>query len=474
MALVFVLHGVLNADEGFYLAASHLVSQGHRLYHDFGYTQGPVFPYANLPWLELFGHTLAGQRLAGLAWTLLTVVLGSLGLRRHHSWPAAVIYVLLLLGAPVWLAFAVKGKTYAFAALAVLGGIWSVQSARSWRLRWTIFILAAAAGTGARLPLAGFFLPAFIGLLALTPGWLARLTAAAGIVAVATAVVFAAAFPNLDNFLFWTAGFHRDSSFYIPVWTHFWDCLRFAPVLWIAVLVHGWTLRYRHELQSSRTIGIGLNQQRVVLVSLAIALLSNLSASTTYAEYIFPFIPGAAFVAAPVLAVWLSAHSRIVSGLVILAIVGAGWNYLPEFSPNVLVHAGQAEAFLRGSVPPGAVVAASMPEIPIGAGAQLPRWMAMGKFGVTEDFPPELASQRGMITPAALQAMLLDPATRALVCSPSYNWNFFWSLPSYRTLSTQARESIFTMIRRQYVVRFINEEYVVYLRRAENQTSGEP
>src|SRR5688500_14780337 len=100
LALWFVLHGVLNADEGFYLAASNLVSQGYQPYHDFGYTQAPLFPYVNLIWLDVFGHTLAGQRLAGLAWTLLMLASGITWLKRRFSWGVAALFVVLLLGAP--------------------------------------------------------------------------------------------------------------------------------------------------------------------------------------------------------------------------------------------------------------------------------------------------------------------------------------------------------------------------------------
>ena len=46
----------------------------------------------------------------------------------------------------------------------------------SW-IRWGVFVLAAALGVGARLPAAGFFAPAFIGLLVMTPGWRGRIGA---------------------------------------------------------------------------------------------------------------------------------------------------------------------------------------------------------------------------------------------------------------------------------------------------------
>ena len=486
LALFFILHGVLNADEGFYLAASHLVSQGYRPYHDFGYTQGPLFPYLNLPWLELFGHSLAGQRLAGLSWTIVTVGLGAAWLKRDRSWGSATLFVVLLLGAPVWLAFAVKGKTYAFAGLAVVVGVVAVLSSRPNWLRWLVFVVAAALGAGARLPVAGFFAPGFIGMLMLTPGWRARIGASVFTAGCAAAVLMATAGGDWDRFVFWTMGFHRDSSFYIPVWTHFVDCFRFGPVLWVFAVMTGYaaikslSLRAgdgdRSEILAGlpRPAGRACNDnawmgdaiaQLIVLGSLLIALVVNLSASTTYAEYIFPFIPAVALISAPIAGDLLGRCSLIVRAIILVAAVTVGWNYPPEYSPNVLLHAGQAEAFLRANVPPGSIVACSMPEIPVAAGSRIPLPMAMGKFGITEDFSPALAQDRLMMTPSSLQEILNNPATKALVGSPSYNWNFFWSLPSYRVLSKTAQEEIRATIKTYYRLEFINEEYVVYLRK---------
>jgi hypothetical protein len=487
LALVFVLHGVLNADEGFYLAASHLVSLGFRPYHDFGYTQGPVWPYLNLPWLELYGHTLAGQRLAGLSWAIITVACGAIWLRRRHSWKSATFFVLLLLGAPLWLAFVVKGKTYALAGLAVLVGAQALQA--RWKIwtRWTLFIAAAAVGTGCRLPMAGFFFPAFVGLLILTPGWRPRLIAALVTLGSAIFLLMATTTADWANFLFWTTGFHRESSFYIPVWTHYWDCFRFAPVLWVVVCIpviasikilsslgvarrgepSGFQDGLPHTVGGARNDRDG--EERVILVSIALGLITNLSASTTYAEYILPLLPAAALVAAPVACELFGRATLMWRVVGVIALTTAGWNYRPEFNPNVLVHAGQAEAFLRSNIPANSVVVASMPEIPVAAGARIPLGLSMGKFSVTEDFSEALARHRLMLTPAALVRVLEDPATQAIVCSPSYNWNFFWSLPSYRTLSTVARESIYSTMRRDYAVGFINEEYVIYLRQVGEQ-----
>jgi hypothetical protein len=295
-----------------------------------------------------------------------------------------------------------------------------------------------------------------------------------GIAACAVLVMSAAG--DWARFAFWTTGFHRESSFHIPVWTHFADCLRFAPVLWAFAVVTALSLRGRVAGRGIPTVTSNDSSDRlaipddarpllVVLGSLAVAFVANLTASTTYAEYIFPFIPALAFASAPVASALFRRSSRVLRILLILAAIFAGWNYPPEFSPNVLLHAGQAEAFLRKNVPAGSVIAGSMPEIAVAADGRIPLTMAMGKFGITEDFDAAIARERRMLTPVTLQDILTNPDTKAFVGSPSYNWNFFWSLPSYHVLSPGARKDIYATLRANYRLEFMNEEYVIYLRR---------
>ena len=44
LAVAAVWLGALNQDEGWYLYAANLVSEGKMLYRDFFYTQGPLLP----------------------------------------------------------------------------------------------------------------------------------------------------------------------------------------------------------------------------------------------------------------------------------------------------------------------------------------------------------------------------------------------------------------------------------------------
>ena len=75
--------GGLNQDEGWYLYAANLVSEGNVPYRDFAFTQGPVMPYVyaafSLVW-KTFG--LLGARVFTLLIGLLGVVFATRLARR--------------------------------------------------------------------------------------------------------------------------------------------------------------------------------------------------------------------------------------------------------------------------------------------------------------------------------------------------------------------------------------------------------
>ncbi len=448
-----VLNGALNTDEGFYLLASRLVANGFRPYRDFGYTQGPVLPYVNVPWLAVLGYNLAGLRLASLGWTLITVTLGVWRLRRRASWAVATTFAVLLLGAPAWMEFAVQGKTYGFSGLAVLVGVIALTSRGRLGWRWVAFIVAAALGTGARYPVAGFFIPAWAGLIMLTPGWRARMAATMATALCGGLLLAWAAAGDWENFYYWTAGFHALSTFVFSRREQFWYFLLFAPALWIA-----------SGLMAGRLTGRD-RPIRIAYLALLLGLVANLAGHTTYAEYVFPLVPALAFIVARALTGWLAGLRRSVAVPLTVALLACAWIHPPDLNPNLLRNARDAGAFLQAHVGPQDVVASSMPEIPAATGNPVPLSLAMGKFGVTEDFDAAQAERLHMATPAALRALLRDPTTKALVLSTVLNWNFFWSLPSYRWLSEQARGELKQTVTENYTVGYANADYVVLLRR---------
>jgi hypothetical protein len=448
------LNGALNTDEGFYLLASRLVSEGYRPYADFGYTQGPVLPYVNVPWLAVFGYNLAGLRLASLAWTLITIITGVLVLRGRGTWTTATVFAVLLLGAPVWLEFAVKGKSYAFTGLAVLAGVLALTGRWPLWLRWACFIGAAALGTGARYPTAGFFVPAWFCLLLLTPGWRSRGFALLATGACAAGLLMFAAAGEWDRLFYWTVGFHLRTTFAFSRLEQFWYFLLFAPAIWLAAGFSLWRLD-----------GGAGRASRMALGALVLGVVANLAGHTTYAEYVFPLVPATAFVVAPVMSSLLARIRASMAVLLVPVLLACAWIHPPELNRDLLRNANEASAFLHAHVATDNVVACSMPEIPAASGNRVPLSMAMGKFSVTEDLDPALAARMHMLTPSALLEVLRDPATQALVISPVFNWNFFWSLPSYQWLSEKARGDLKQTVEQYYMLGYANADYVVLLRR---------
>ncbi len=119
--------GELNQDEGWYLYASRLVSEGQVPYRDFAFSQGPVMAYvyaAATPLIKLWG-VLGGR--------IFTIFLGSLGLllavflaRRLVPTPlanTAALLTLLLTGINVFQSYFTSiVKTYSLSACFVLAG----------------------------------------------------------------------------------------------------------------------------------------------------------------------------------------------------------------------------------------------------------------------------------------------------------------------------------------------------------------
>lgn len=452
LALYLVLNGKLNADEGFYLQASKLVQAGFRPYKDFGFTQGPLLPYVDVPWLQLFGYDLTGQRLTSFAWLFVSISVGVGWLLRLRGPTAATLFLILLIGSPNWMAYMVKGKTYAFASLAVTVGVAIWFAPWSKRIRWSAFVLTAGLGLGARYPLAAFFLPAALIMLLQIDGARAKVAAIAFAFACAACELYWFGRGAWDNFYFWTVQFHRESLFAFSLDQRFGEAFRSAPGLWIfgvLSIVRAAVMRNLRELS--------------IQLSLLIGVLANLCTRTTYAEYAFPFVPALAMLSAESWRQSLQRGPLLVLSAVLL--VFAGWSRAPDMGSEILVPPAQVAAFLKSTVPTDSVVVASMPEIPVAAGLRTPLELAMGKFSLTEEMDPFIARKRLMVTPDSLCALMQNPSTQAVVLSMGYNWSFYWSVPSYRPLSSDAQELIRKTIATHFRLAVVNAEYIVYIKK---------
>ena len=158
LAAAAVWMGGLNQDEGWYLYAANLVSEGQIPYRDFFYTQGPVLPYFYAPfswiwrWSGLLGARVftLSLGLAGIAFFVMLAWRLAPEKRRPH----AALVAMILLGCNLYHVYYITiPKTYAIASLFVAAGFWllsvgcgSVYARRYAATAASGFCLALAAG----------------------------------------------------------------------------------------------------------------------------------------------------------------------------------------------------------------------------------------------------------------------------------------------------------------------------------------
>ena len=166
--------GALNQDEGWYLYAAQLVSEGKLLYHDFFFTQGPGMPVVYSAFARVWQvGGLFGARVLTAAIGTLSILLGVVLVRRlvpDVRRGLAGVTLFLLLGCNLYHLYYVSiPKTYALAGLWTMAGFLFLHcalaagSARR-RVAPAVFALSGAAfGFAAATRLSLGLLPAVVG-----------------------------------------------------------------------------------------------------------------------------------------------------------------------------------------------------------------------------------------------------------------------------------------------------------------------
>jgi hypothetical protein len=175
LAFAAVWMGSLNQDEGWYLYAARLVSEGKTPYRDFFYTQAPVMPIVYSAFVSIWNEFgLLGAR-------IFTMLLGALGIAFFCALAArlvapgrrafAALVVFLLLGSNLYhLYYVAIPKTYALASLFVAVGFFLLSFAGE--RGWKGAVFAAASGvalafaSGTRISLGILLAVVGFGLLA--------------------------------------------------------------------------------------------------------------------------------------------------------------------------------------------------------------------------------------------------------------------------------------------------------------------
>ncbi|MDF7825671.1 hypothetical protein P4B35_16710 [Pontiellaceae bacterium B12227] len=158
-------HGNLNQDEGWYLYAAKMVSEGHAPYKDFAYTQGPVFPHvysALFPIIGTFG-VAGGRAITSVFGLLAALFAGLLVFRTSEKRGMALVAVFLLIACNVYQSyFTTVVKTYALCAFFLMSGFYLLTLRNKVALIVGGALLALAAGTrlsaGIVLPITGIWL----------------------------------------------------------------------------------------------------------------------------------------------------------------------------------------------------------------------------------------------------------------------------------------------------------------------------
>lgn len=147
--------GGLNQDEGWYLYAAQLVSEGNVLYRDFFYTQGPLMPMVYSFFVRVWQEWgLLGAR-------VMTLLIGFIGVMFAAALAgrlvptgrklAAAVSAFLMLGCNLYhIYYTAIPKTYALASLFVMMGFYLLSfsvDARHWLSILAGLSLAFAAGT---------------------------------------------------------------------------------------------------------------------------------------------------------------------------------------------------------------------------------------------------------------------------------------------------------------------------------------
>src|SRR4051812_26657194 len=139
----YVVYGLPNADEGWYLYAARLVWQGHLPYRDFSFTQSPLMPYVyGLP-QALFGSSLLVGRLTSAGLWVATVLL-AVAVARRLGGRFGAMFCALLLAVYMFGTFNfVVVKTYSLMAFLLVATLAALASDLPDRVRFPLASLLA-------------------------------------------------------------------------------------------------------------------------------------------------------------------------------------------------------------------------------------------------------------------------------------------------------------------------------------------
>ena len=482
-AAFHVYGGGMNPDEGFYAIAARAVMSGEVPYRDFGYTQTPLLPYVNGPWLALTGYGLFEQRWLNGLWGALALAIAGRWVARQTKPLLGVAFVATFSLSPAWMYFVHLGKTYAFTSLVVMAATWAfVELAPGGKKRWLLGWLGVL-GVGCRLPAAPFFAVLWLAALAEGGGWRWRDRLSAGLGLTLAAALLLLPFYMLapENSVFWALKFHTAS---VPqrAWHLGWiDVATLAPLCWAALVVTVSLAVMQRQLPRSRATVVGL-------AALA-ALAANLIPTGVFEEYGTPFLlplAGAVWCElAPLVSSWSPTYRAVLAGgliaihfaaapLLTLDVTRAGRRGLisrwlppnaPAFDPELPTHVAEARRIVAALLPPNQPLIGPNLILAAETGRPVPRKLRMGPFAMTMDFSPAEADRHHLLTYPELLGYFSNPDVPLLAFSTQPLLNYAWSMPSFRNPTVAERQPWREIFHRDFLVVYEGSAFWLLARR---------
>lgn len=482
-----LLLGEVNQDEGWYLYAARLVSEGKLPYMDFAFTQGPIVTYAyalGWPLVERWG--VAGGR-------LFTVLLGLVGcgfavmlVRRlvpRDRRDAAALIAFALIAVNVYQTyFTAVVKTYAITALFLTAGFFALSYAGTKR-RWPAAVAGAlmALAAGCRSS-AAVVLPLLCGILlmrAVRPEgdrdadrkthrwtWL-WFGAAAALTGVLVFVPYLIKVPAA--LWFGLVEYHtgREGPGVLGALVYKGGFLsRVLRGYFVAAAVGVATVAWQlvgPGASRSQPISRAGRMERLLWASVAIVSLVHIAAPFPYDDYqaiVFPL--AAAALAVGVVRCCPAGALQAVSTTIVLLCVAAAFSsarnqewfvggrdriWWPLRAQSSLATLQQAGRKVRELAAPGEELLTQDAYLAVEAGMRLPSGLELGPFSYFPELSDEEAVQRHVLNGHLLQRVLEESEAPVAAIS---DWTFSIYAPAVTRVTAEQRQALLGIVERRY------------------------
>jgi hypothetical protein len=147
---IFAWLGMVNGDEGWYVICARLVSEGRLPYHDFAFTQGPIYLYALAPFVRVVPDLYTARAVSVVCSAAAVGLLIAVARRVGGKWGAVAASAALLAtipSLPYWLSIT---KTYALSCLFLAAILFTLTSAARPEVRYPLSAALAVGFTETR------------------------------------------------------------------------------------------------------------------------------------------------------------------------------------------------------------------------------------------------------------------------------------------------------------------------------------